>query len=52
MLERMITHPIHHTIMVDADAEPTVGPQRNAMAHILLTEMMHDLAVAHHLAKS
>jgi hypothetical protein len=45
MLEHLITHPIHHVIMNDIDAK--FGKDNNAVFHIALDQMMHDLAMAY-----
>jgi len=45
MLEHLITHPIHHVIMHDIDAK--FGAQKNEVFHIVLSQMMDDLAVAY-----
>ncbi len=49
MLEHMISHPIHHAIMHDMDAE--FGAARNGRFHIVLEQMMDDLAVAYGTAR-
>jgi hypothetical protein len=51
MLERMLSHQVHHAIMADTDANPSIGHARNESAHILLAEMMNDLAAADHLRR-
>jgi hypothetical protein len=45
MLEHLITHPIHHVIMNDIDAK--FGKDDNAVFHIALDQMMHDLGMAY-----
>jgi hypothetical protein len=42
MLEHMISHTAHHAIMHDIDAK--FGKSKNANFHIVLTQMMADLA--------
>jgi hypothetical protein len=51
MLERMLSHHVHHVIMADTDADSSIGAARNASAHVLLGEMMNDLAAADHLRR-
>lgn len=51
MLERMLTHRVHQVIMADTDANPGIGHARNETAHIMLAEMMNDLAAADHLRR-
>lgn len=41
-LEHLITHPIHHEIMDDMDAK--FGKAANAKFHVVLTQLMKDLA--------
>jgi len=48
-LERLMTHPIHHALMHDIDADPQIGAARNATFHEVLSEAMNDLARADHL---
>ncbi len=45
MLEHLITHPIHHVIMHDIDAK--FGAKKNEVFHIVLSQMMDDLAIAY-----
>jgi hypothetical protein len=45
MLEHLITHPIHHVIMNDIDAK--FGKDNNAVFHMALDQMMHDLGMAY-----
>ena len=45
MLEHLITHRIHHAIMHDIDAK--FGARRNEVFHIVLSQMMDDLAIAY-----
>ena len=45
MLEHLITHPIHHVIMNDIDAR--FGRDNNAVFHMALDQMMHDLGMAY-----
>ncbi|GAC1523850.1 MAG: hypothetical protein NVS2B3_19410 [Vulcanimicrobiaceae bacterium] len=45
MLEHLITHPIHHVIMADIDAK--FGSPTNGTFHMVLAQMMHDLAIAY-----
>jgi len=49
MLERLITHPIHHVIMHDIDAK--FGAKKNGSFHMVLAQMMDDLAVAYSTAR-
>jgi hypothetical protein len=42
MLEHLISHPIHHAIMHDMDAK--FGAANNASFHVVLTQIMTDLA--------
>ncbi|GAC1491551.1 MAG: hypothetical protein NVS1B2_03160 [Vulcanimicrobiaceae bacterium] len=49
MLERLISHPIHHTIMKDIDAK--FGASKNGNFHMVLAQMMHDLAIAYRSAQ-
>jgi hypothetical protein len=42
MLEHLISHPIHHAIMRDLDAK--FGAANNASFHVVLTQIMMDLA--------
>ncbi|GAC1307594.1 MAG: hypothetical protein NVS2B3_02480 [Vulcanimicrobiaceae bacterium] len=48
MLEHLITHPIHHVIMHDIDAK--FGAANNGSFHMVLTQMMDDLAMAYRSA--
>ena len=50
MLERLITHPIHHVIMADIDAK--FGSPTNGTFHMVLAQMMDDLAMAYRSAPS
>ncbi len=43
MLEHLITHPIHHVVMGDIDAK--FGSQANGEFHMVLSQMMDDLAM-------
>jgi hypothetical protein len=43
MLEHLISRNIHVAIMHELDADPAVGPARNADFHIILTSLMGDL---------
>jgi hypothetical protein len=43
MLEHLVSRKIHIAIMHQLDADPAVGPQRNADFHIMLTALMMDL---------
>ncbi|MFY9665600.1 MAG: hypothetical protein WAL67_02960 [Candidatus Cybelea sp.] len=43
MLEHLISRPIHVTIMQQLNADPDVGPQRNADFHVILTSVIQDL---------
>ncbi len=45
MLEHLITHPIHHVIMNDIDAK--FGKDNNAVFHMALDQMMHDVGMAY-----
>ncbi len=45
MLEHMISHPVHHTIMRHIDTR--YSPKQNAVFHVILSEMMHDLHAAY-----
>lgn len=45
MLEHLITHSIHHEIMVDIDKK--FGAPKNEVFHIVLSQMMDDLAVVY-----
>jgi len=45
MLEHMISHPVHHTIMRHIDTR--FSRKQNAAFHVILSEMMHDLQVAY-----
>ncbi len=45
MLEHLITHPIHHVVMNDIDAK--FGKDNNAVFHMALDQMMHDLGMAY-----
>ena len=45
MLEHLITHPIHHIIMHDIDAK--FGARKNEVFHIVLSQMMDDLAISY-----
>jgi hypothetical protein len=45
MLEHLITHPIHHVIMNDIDAK--FGKDDNAVFHMALDQMMHDVGMAY-----
>lgn len=47
----MLSHKVHHVIMSDTDANPSIGASRNASAHVLLAEVMNDLAAADHLRR-
>lgn len=49
MVERLISHPLHHVLMHDIDAK--FGPEKNAQFHIMLAQMMDDLAVAYRTAE-
>lgn len=48
MLEHLITHPIHHVIMGDIDKK--FGSEDNGRFHIVLAQMMDDLAIAYRTA--
>jgi hypothetical protein len=43
MIEHLVSRPIHVTIMQQLDADPEVGPQRNADFHVILTSVIQDL---------
>jgi hypothetical protein len=43
MLEHLISRQIHVTIMQQLNADPDVGPQRNADFHVILTTVIQDL---------
>lgn len=43
MIENLISHPIHHAIMMDIDNDPAYGPSVNADFHVILTAAMADL---------
>jgi len=43
MLEHLISRQIHVDIMQQLDADPDVGPTRNADFHIILTAIIQDL---------
>lgn len=43
MLEHLISRDIHVTIMQQLNADPDVGPKRNADFHVILTSVMQDL---------
>jgi hypothetical protein len=43
MIERLVTHPVHHVVMHDIDAK--FGPKNNATMHIVLDELMHEVEV-------
>jgi hypothetical protein len=43
MLEHLISRPIHVTVMQQLNADPDVGPQRNADFHVILTTVIQDL---------
>lgn len=45
MLEHLVTHPIHHVMMRDIDAK--FSADKNARFHIVLAQMMDDLAMAY-----
>lgn len=45
MLEHLITHPIHHTIMRDIDRK--FSARENENFHIVLSQMMDDLKMAY-----
>ncbi|GAC1544676.1 MAG: hypothetical protein NVS2B17_26090 [Candidatus Velthaea sp.] len=49
MLEHVVTHPIHHTIMRDLDAK--FGARENAHFHVVLAQMMNDVAQAYGKAR-
>jgi len=42
MLDRLVSHPVHVQVMKDIDAK--YGEQADADYHIILTQVMHDLA--------
>jgi len=42
MLDHLVTHPVHVQVMKDIDAK--YGGQADADYHIILTQVMHDLA--------
>jgi hypothetical protein len=42
MLDHLVTHPVHVQVMKDIDAK--YGQQADADYHIILTQVMHDLA--------
>jgi hypothetical protein len=48
MLEHLISHPLHHAVMHDIDAK--FGAYDNARFHIVLAQMMDDLAMAYRTA--
>lgn len=48
MVEHLITHPIHHAIMHDIDAK--FGSKKNGEFHVVLAQMMDDLAIAYRTA--
>ncbi|GAC1551704.1 MAG: hypothetical protein NVS3B16_26450 [Vulcanimicrobiaceae bacterium] len=48
MLEHLISHPIHHEIMQDMDAK--FGSENNGRFHMVLAQMMDDLAMAYRSA--
>jgi hypothetical protein len=43
MLEHLVSRNIHVAIMRQLDADPQVGPQRNADFHLILTTVIADL---------
>jgi hypothetical protein len=42
MLDHLVTHPVHVQVMKDIDAK--YGEQADADYHVILTQVMHDLA--------
>jgi len=45
MLDHLVTHPVHVQVMKDIDAK--FGDQADADYHIILTQVMHDLAAVY-----
>jgi len=45
MLDHLVTHPVHVQVMKDIDAK--YGEQADADYHIILTQVMHDLAAVY-----
>jgi hypothetical protein len=43
MLEHLVSRQIHVAVMQQLDADPDVGPQRNADFHVILTAVIKDL---------
>jgi hypothetical protein len=43
LIEHLVSRPIHVAIMKDMNAEPSIGPQRNADFHAILTAVIGDL---------
>ncbi len=47
MIEHLVSRPIHVAIMHDMNADPQIGPQRNADFHVILTAVIDDLKKAY-----
>jgi hypothetical protein len=45
MLDHLVTHPVHVQVMKDIDAK--YGEQADADYHVILTQVMHDLAAVY-----
>jgi hypothetical protein len=49
MIERIISHPLHVTLMHDINANPAFGPKVNANFHVVLAQAVLDLKGAYGL---
>ncbi|MGH7708642.1 MAG: hypothetical protein ACREM8_04800 [Vulcanimicrobiaceae bacterium] len=50
LIEHAVSHDIHVQIMHDMNGDPSIGPQRNAQFHIILTRAIKDLQLTYFLA--
>ena len=44
MIEHLLSRPMHIQLMAYANADPAIGPKKNAEFHVFLTTEMNDLA--------
>jgi hypothetical protein len=44
LLEKLVSHPIHHAVMRQLDADPRIGHLRDEQWHIILTRFLGDVA--------
>jgi hypothetical protein len=43
MLEKLVSHPIHHDVMRRLDADPRIGHLRDEQWHVILTRFLIDI---------